>query len=401
MPTDGSRPQAGSTELELKVGSQSRAFEYSEVQTSRFINAGALRKRIRGFGERIPTILMLTFPQKGGRMYSCYRGGQKWVPTIPPDLASPGDVLTIQVTVLNQNIFLSGLPGFALANELGMRWMSDVIEIVTSAIPRGVKLHLTQSPPVNGISEFEIPGETSEQVEFDKGSAYLDIRVKGAIGNFRILRLYHDGRHSPQIGIRVGREFSPVFFVSSDGARLRWAYRDCKFNPHVATVYLVDPATLYELGESVTFPVPEGMEGVTNAFRVEHVRFLRPFESLTQRVGTTYDVGRIGAEIAFAVAKTRLGLTDIMMIEPSQPGVDLLSYSSGAVIQARLLVAGHYLAHPEMDNLVKKQIADMLTSLRRDMKRIRAAQKGYVILSVTGTDWITRTIVLTVSPRPS
>jgi hypothetical protein len=399
--TSNPRPEPGGTELELRVGSQNRLFEYSAIRTSRFISGGSLIKRINGFGKKAPLTLMLAFPHQGFRMYSSYRGGKAWVPKLPINLGSPGDILTAQVTVPNPTNFLDSLPGFTLANEIGMRWMSDSADLVTSSSFGRVNLRVMQDPPLNDISEFETPGEAIGEVEFAKGSAYLDIRVTGAVGNSRILRLYHDGRHSPRIGIRVGREFSPVFFISSDGARLRWAYRDCKFNPHVAILYLVDPTTLYQLGESVTCSIPDGIEGVTSAFRVDQIRFLRSFESLTQRVGTTYDVGRLGAEIAFAVAKLKLGLTDIELVEPSQPGVDLFSHVGGTVIQARLLVEGHHLARPDMENMMKRQLADMLRALRRDMKRIRAAHTGHVMLSVTSIDWITRTIVLTVTRQPS
>lgn len=399
MPTSDSRPGPEGAEIQLRVGSQNRVFEYSSAQTSRYIIGSSLVERIRGLEEGIPITLMLTFLKKSCRMYSCYRGGKRWVPTIPPDLASQGDILTTQVTEPNPDDFLSGLSGFVLANELGMRWMSDVVELDSSTFPGGVILRMMQSPPVNDVSRLEIRGEISGEVEFDKGSAHLDIRVRGAIGNSRILRLYHDGRHYPRIGIRVGREFSPVFSVSSDGARLRWAYRDCKFNPHVAIVYLLDPTTLYGLGEIAACPIPEGMEDVSGAFMVDHVRFLRSFESLVQKVGTPYDVGRIGAEIAFAVAKIKLGLTDITLIEPSQPGVDLFSLAGRTVIQARLLVEGHYRVPAEMNDSIRKQMTDMLKSLRRDMKRIPAAQTGHVTLSLTDTSWITRVIVLTISAR--
>ncbi len=141
------------------------------------------------------------------------------------------------------------------------------------------------------------------------------------------------------------------------------------------------------------------MEDVSGAFMVDHVRFLRSFESLVQKVGTPYDVGRIGAEIAFAVAKIKLGLTDITLIEPSQPGVDLFSLAGRTVIQARLLVEGHYRVPAEMNDSIRKQMTDMLKSLRRDMKRIPAAQTGHVTLSLTDTSWITRVIVLTISAR--
>ena len=400
MPPKHTGPGSRQAELELKVGSQNRAFEYSGAKTSRYISGTSLNDRVSGLRGRLPATLMLTFPQKACLMYSCYRGGKSWVPSIPSDLAVMGEVLNTQITVPNQESFLKGIPTSTLANELGMRWMADIVKVHVRGFPGETRLQLTQSPPVNGVSAFEIVGETLGVVEFDKGSAYLDMQVKGAIGNSRTLRIYHDGRHPPRIGIHVGREFAPVFFVSSDGARLRYAYRDCRFNPHVATIYLMDPTTLYELGECVPWSIPERTEGISSAFRVNQVKFLRPFENLVQRVGTTYDVGRLGAEIALAIAKIKLGLADTAMVEPSQPGVDLFSPAGRTVIQARLLVQAHYLVSEEMDALVKKETADMLKSLRRDLKRIPGALMGHIILSLTSADWSTQTIVLSVSPQP-
>jgi hypothetical protein len=302
--------------------------------------------------------------------------------------------------VLRKDNFLLGLPDLRFANELGIRWMTDVLDLSASGTDGGVRIRMTQSPPVESISNFEIAGETSGAIQFDKGSAYLDFIVNGAIGKPRALRLYHDGRHDPRIGIRVGREFAPVFFISSDGARVRLAYRDSQFNPHVAIVYLRDPATLYELGEKVACPFPNEVEGISSAFRVIDVRFLRPIERLVQRVGTTYDVGRLGAEIALAVAKSALGLMDTVMIEPSQPGADLFSSSGRSVIQARLIIEAHQRIPSELKELTKKEISDMLRSLGRDMIRMPWAQTGYVILSLTKADWTTQTLVIAITKQP-
>ena len=235
-------------------------------------------------------------------------------------------------------------------------------------------------------------------VQFDKGKAYLDFNIKGAIGSSRTLRLYHDGRHPPRLGIRVGREFAPVFFISSDGARLRIAYRDCKYNPHVAIIYFVDPVELYELGEPNPRPVLDGVKGISQVFQIDSVKLLRSIESVVQRVGTTYDVGRLGAEIALAVAKTKLGLEDTVLVEPSQPGVDLFSPGSRVAIQARLLIGAHYPGQHVTEEFVKKQVVDMVKSVRRDMNRMHDAQAGYAIISIANAGWTTQTTVLQVLP---
>jgi hypothetical protein len=243
-------------------------------------------------------------------------------------------------------------------------------------IGNAIQLRLEQNPSISGVSNFLIEGSWSRTLRFDKGSAYLDFQIMDIFGGSKTLRIYHDGHHPPRLGIQAGREFCPVFFISSDGIRLRVAYRDCQFNPHVATIYTADPTTLYDLSESVNCAIPKMMRGVSAAFKMNQVNLVRPIENVILKVGSTYDVGRLGAEIAYTVAMQKLGLDDTVIVEPSQPGVDLYAPRNKTVIQARLLVHTSYAKPANIDDLVQIQLFDMLRSLKRDFKRIPSAQLG-------------------------
>jgi len=384
----------------LKVGSQNRAFEYSKARTSRYILGADLEDRIPGFTQRVSTVLMIHLVERNCDVYSYHRGGHTWAPTIPPAIAHNGDVFAAIVLIPREEDFVRNLTPLNLANELGIRWMADTVYLSTS-VKNGktIQLQLEQNPSVSGISNFVVEGHWMRGLRFDKGIAYLDFQIKDSFGGSRTIRIYHDGHNPPKLGIRTGREFCPVFFISSDGIRLRVAYRDCRFNPHVATIYTADPSSLYESGEMTNCGFRGMMRDVSAEFRIAEVKLVRPIENVILKVGATYDVGRLGAEIALAVARQKIGLDDVVMVEPSQPGIDLSAAKGKIAIQARLLVHTRNVPPVQIDGLVQAQLRDMLRLLRRDSKRIHSAQVGYAILSYTNIDWTMNTIVLAVPFR--
>jgi len=386
------------TSLKLKVGSQNRVFEYSDAGTSRYITGQRLADCLSGLNAK--SIIRIRFLDENLEMYTEYRGGKMWVPTVAPELATKRGVLRATVIIPSIEAFLARLPPFDLVNELGIRWMAETVHFWGfDLVNNSVQVHVSQDPDVCGVGNFVISGDAPGDLQFDKGRAYLDFRVSDAFGGSRSLRVYHDGSHVPELGIQSGGEFCPVFCASSDGFRLRLAYRDYKFNPHVATIYTADPSVLYELGEMFELSSADQVEVDFRMVEIRDVKIVREFENTILRVGTTYDVGRLGAEIAYATSRQKLGISDTTLVEPSQPGVDLYSAAANAVIQARMLVQAHYGPHKQMSNLVRDQLYDVLKSVYRDLRRISSSTNGYAILSFTNSDWITKTLVLTVQRR--
>lgn len=149
-------------------------------------------------------------------------------------------------------------------------------------------------------------------------------------------------------------------------------------------------------GEVYDLPPLDLATGFTSAVRINDVKIARDIENVMLKFGTTYDAGRIGAEIAYAVARKYLYVDDAIIVEPSQPGVDLYSRSGRVVIQARVLVERHYPPGSNMDEAVRIQLADMQRSIRRDLRRFPAAEEGYVILSLADAHWRTNTLLLKV-----
>jgi hypothetical protein len=70
---------------------------------------------------------------------------------------------------------------------------------------------------------------------------------------------------------------------------------------------------------------------------VNDIKLARDTERYYLIRGRKYDIGRIGAEIAFTIATRVLGLGDVVLSEPFKGGKDLYTKDREAVIQSRLL----------------------------------------------------------------
>ena len=108
--------------------------------------------------------------------------------------------------------------------------------------------------------------------------------------------------------------------------------------------------------------------------------------------GSSYDKGRLGAEIAYVVAEEKLDLTGIIIEEISQGGKNLYTTDGKVVIQARLLTDPNDLSPANIGNTLTAQLTDLVNKVHQDFNNI-SAQTGYAILSYL--DPTTRTIKTT------
>ena len=179
---------------------------------------------------------------------------------------------------------------------------------------------------------------------------------------------------------------------------MRVLYNVGQFTTRLATLYLKPPSVLYSLGERAPFEIPSELSGVRSAFLINYVNLNRALEQTMLKVGSTYDAGRLGAEIAYTVATEKLGLKDVVMVEPAQYGTDLFTRDWNVVMQARMLRQTQSLDPASVKTLITVQLNDMVWQLGRDFQNHPEAVKGYAILSYWDNDNIVRTIVLEV-PR--
>lgn len=109
---------------------------------------------------------------------------------------------------------------------------------------------------------------------------------------------------------------------------------------------------------------------------------LRPIEKRMLE-GTSYEHGRIGAEIAHGIGKKRLGLANLTLNEPSLGGIDLLWIDAGVSIQARMLYLRS--SRQAKTRTLRREIKSLIRKLHEDFRWNENLLSGFAILT-TFTD---------------
>jgi hypothetical protein len=130
-----------------------------------------------------------------------------------------------------------------------------------------------------------------------------------------------------------------------------------------------------------------------NAWQISDVTVLRDLEKGMLARGGTYDLGRLGAEIAYVFADKILGLKNIVLEEPSKGGRDLYTQDNTVAIQARLL---RDLTQDNRQKLIAQALYDLSDKLQEDYRNQPQMRDGYAILSYLDADGTLKTIVLEV-----
>lgn len=120
---------------------------------------------------------------------------------------------------------------------------------------------------------------------------------------------------------------------------------------------------------------------------------LRDLEKAMLSYGTTYTLGRLGAEIAYVVGDKYLGLKNIILEEPSKGGRDLYTQDNTVAIQARLLTD---FTQDSREKLVRQALFDLADKLQEDYRNQPQMRDGYAILSYLDADGSLKTIILEV-----
>jgi len=395
------RYQAGAG-LQVHVGSQSRIYEYSDGKTEETIQARFLQQVVPGFQVGKAVILSVDFIEKNKTVYQGYNGGPNWTPTARSDVAQEGDVLTLTMEILTPEGFANDLPAVSMVNHIDANWVADETVIGNFALEgNDFSMTLTQDPEVDGVSVFTVHGTAAPILGFLRGDAYLQFGVTDVFGNVRQMRIYFDGYTQASFGIQSGTHFLPVALFSDDGVRLKVGYDagTAETTYKIATIYESNPSSLYAFGAVDYTDLPVMTAGALTAFQIDQVTFTRPLEQSMFEGGVPYDIARLGVEIAYKVGTENLGLKDLVIVEPSQIGPDLITQDETVVVQARFLKVTNLYTQQQLQDALQQNLQDMSKELKSDFK-VYSAHMGVIVLSYTDSQGAVDSIVLEIQRPP-
>ncbi len=171
-------------------------------------------------------------------------------------------------------------------------------------------------------------------------------------------------------------------------------YRSGSTEFNVATSYETEPSCLYDVGTIQLAEPGFDVPGASKTFLVEHVGFQREIERSMVAHGDTYDVGRIGAEIAFAIAKKRLGLRNLILPDPNAPGKDLFTEDCKVLIQARMLTKTQFVEANGARSLIQRELLRLIRKLREDFRYNLHAETGFAVLTYVDREKRCKTLLL-------
>ena len=380
------------------MASDRSIYLFTDGSRTEYIQTKSLQDTVPGFVLGKGSILELRILKSGAVMYSEYRGGATWQPSMPSELASPGDDLSLGIHVLTTDEFVKNLSPATLANEQGFRLMPTAVELSKFRLSGDiVEIQVTQELG-EPASTFSLSGRIVQPLDIHYGDVYLQVEMKDYFGQTRDFKIHHDGHTPPWLGIEAGSGFPRVSFLTFDGVRLRIVYVLSQYDINIATIYLGDPSILYTFGE-ITNVLPIDTGGAKRALLITKVIFNRQMENSMLGMDSDYVHGRLGAEIAYSYAKSILGLTDVVLAEISKGGKDLYTSDGKVVIQARFLTVTEVLSTQKVKDLLGAQLNDLVTKLRQDFQNNDKATTGYAVLSYVDNDGVIKTLVVEVAPR--
>jgi hypothetical protein len=316
---------------------------------------------------------------------------------LPEQEVRPGDAVGLTFELLPVEDFARSIPDFTLTNAADMRWLADAAVLKDFKVVDGVmKFEALQTNRWSSVGSYVIKGEVVKYpgVINQLGAVYAEIAIKDYAGRVRDIRIRYDGFSAASLGIGMGGSYPSVLHVSYDGFRLSAAYDNFRA---VTTIYIEAPSvSIYKLG----MPHPYSgsylrlVEGrYTKASQIDNIEMVRDLEKGMLAYGGTYDLGRLGAEIAYVVADKNLGLKNIILEEPSKGGRDLYTQDNSVAIQARLLKD---FTQDSRETLIQQALYNLSDKLQQDYENQSQMRDGYAILSYLDADGIMKTIVLEV-----
>ncbi len=378
-----------------RIDAQHRLWFCSDSRTGQYCGTALLRRIIPDFSRGHSSIIVVTCIPSGIRSYHTYLGGPHWIATIPGSGAEPGEDVTISAKVPSVNDFVQGLTRLSFPRGSIRDYPNTAVQSTDFWILGDtLRLGFSQDPPIEEIDSFELSGKASAVLECNGGKANLSFGVEDVFGARRTLALVHNGHDKPSLCIKSGGQFYTVESIYSDGLRTKIRFWVNVSNPNIVTLYSKEPSELYHLGSVNRVDLGLDLQKSSRTFVVTDIEAGRSSEKIVIEHGRKYDLGRVGAEIAYAIATKILLLKRVVLNDPSKGGKDLFTEDKTVVIQSRLLARTQYQRLDELRSDLRGQLRKLSWKLRQDFDFNPEATKGYAILSYVSNTRRVRAIVV-------
>ncbi len=353
-----------------------------------------LERVVAGFVPGRPMFLRTTYLERAATSYHRYVGGSSWVPTAPRSIGRAGGIFTLRIEPLDMNKFLGAFPRLGLGTKRRLAWMADWAQVTVAKEDENVSLNIEQVPSIEGISTYTIKGRVVGDLAFHTASIFATFETTDAFSVPWRFLLHHDGHRKAWLARQTSKSFKLRLF-SFDGIRLRMIYRDGK-RSYSSAIYLQEPSQVYHLGEATDFPSRVEPGGIEKKFCIKNIRLLRPMERAIIKHGNYYENGRIGAEISYAIVRSKLGVDDLILNEPAKGGTDLYTQDRKILVESRL-VAG---AKPSrLWDQISLDLGKMTRKLRTDFRYNPGAEIGYIVLSYVNSGRLNSLVAELTSPK--
>jgi len=340
-------------------------------------------------------LFSVCYERKGVKQYHFYEGGPRWIPTIPSQIASPGEILEVLVHPVSDSEFIRSISKINYDKTFG----TESASISLSGFrmnDNSIEMCAEQLDAVGQRTTFKIEGTILGPARAHFGEGFIGFKLEDRVGQTRQIRLCHDGHSEPRLALFTGHYFSKIFGMSFDETRLKIMYREPR-NSRTTSVYLKDPSALFRVVEMNNSYPWFDTSTIPHSGRLYDVKLDERVK--VSQLRSTYRYGRLGAEIAYVIAKERLGLRRVILVEPSRGGKDLFTRDGSTVIQARLLVRQTPVSLRKIGTEIRRELEALTSKLKQDFTYNSRADKGYAILSILGPRERVMSIVLPVGRR--
>jgi hypothetical protein len=396
--------------LQMAVNTENALTIYTDgTGRTQWITVTWLKDNVPGFDSTKPQFIQISYSDQDVAVYNYFSGpknagdivagGRQWKVTAPSDVAQPGTIVKVKLQILTSEAFVGRLPLLQF-NDLGLdaSWVTPASEFTGYSISGSdLTIGVTQSEVgAIPVGEYEIDGTQAALVWNGKVVA-LDFQVVDVFGEDTDMRLVYNGYSNPQLRIATGQtDFAQVLLVSNDGVRLKFVYDTGPDESSTTTVYVKPPSILWSLSAEVPGDPQYLASGGSAVYQIDSVTPTRSLETDMIEQGATYDLGTLGAEIAYTTGTERLGLQNLILHEPSEGGADLNTPDKTTFIQARLVDLSN-LSPDGVVPAIQDELAEMIPQLQRDFANNKqTATMGYAIISYIDNQHSIRTIIVQV-----
>jgi hypothetical protein len=260
-----------------------------------------------------------------------------------------------------------------------------------------LEISLSQDPAIEGVGSLLVRGMILDDLKCVGGVASFRFRITDFFGRAVIAALYHDGYDPPSIGLKSNHSYFTVGSAYFDGTRLGLRFHYKISNPNVVTLYTASPERLYKVTKTTYTNLDSQLPGFKGKQIISDVNLQSSSDKFVLSHGSNYDLGRLGAEVAYTIAKEILSLKDTVLNEPSQGGRDLFTKDGKVVIQARLLARTKYESTEDLSRDLRRELAKLVRKIDQDFRFNSAASVGYAILSYVQKPEVLRSVILQVA----